>query len=214
MSVLLCSGHCQRNVRRCVRGASRGLLGGLCLVGALPQWRWPPGECALPAGHCAYFACPALATGCLRATASGRSTMWPLWPGRAHHTNSGSVSSAACKAESRRDLKPTKPAVRISDADRKRKILITGTGNLKCTMTLKKRPGRDKGESLRADRYRCIAGRCLYQIMSANTKVTKTKTALKQETYNLSDLKHDLHCGLSNLATRPRSHRDHHHRLQ
>jgi hypothetical protein len=31
--------------------------------------------------------------------------------------------------------------------------------------------------------------------MSANTKVTKTKTALKQETYNLSDLKLDLHCG-------------------
>ena len=32
--------------------------------------------------------------------------------------------------------------------------------------------------------------------MSAKTKVTKTKTALKQETYNLSDLKHDLqvHC--------------------
>jgi hypothetical protein len=28
--------------------------------------------------------------------------------------------------------------------------------------------------------------------MSAKTKVTKTKTALKQETYNLSDLKHDL----------------------
>ncbi len=29
--------------------------------------------------------------------------------------------------------------------------------------------------------------------MSAKTKVTKTKTALKQETYNLSDLKRDLH---------------------
>ncbi len=36
----------------------------------------------------------------------------------------------------------------------------------------------------------------LYQIMSAKPKVTvtKKKTALKQETYNLSDLKHDLHC--------------------
>jgi hypothetical protein len=46
---------------------------------------------------------------------------------------------------------------------------------------------RDKGESFRVDhgRYRCIEGRCLYQIMSANTKVTKTKTALKQETCNL-----------------------------
>jgi hypothetical protein len=41
-----------------------------------------------------------------------------------------------------------------------------------------------------------MKGRCptqaLYQVMSAKTKVTKTKTALKQETYNLSDLKHDL----------------------
>ena len=31
--------------------------------------------------------------------------------------------------------------------------------------------------------------------MSAKPKVTKTKTALKQETYNLSDLKHGLHQG-------------------
>jgi hypothetical protein len=59
---------------------------------------------------------------------------------------------------------------------------------------------REKGESFRVDRYRCIEGRCLHHIMSAKTKVTKTKTApegLKQdsETYNLSDLKHDLHCG-------------------
>ena len=36
--------------------------------------------------------------------------------------------------------------------------------------------------------------------MSAKTKVTKTKTALKQETYNLSDLKHDLHCGVVELG--------------
>ncbi len=52
---------------------------------------------------------------------------------------------------------------------------------------------REKGESFRVDRYRCIEGRGLlvHQIMSANPKVTKTKTALKQETYNLpvSDLK-------------------------
>ncbi len=34
----------------------------------------------------------------------------------------------------------------------------------------------------------------------AKTKVTKTKTALKQETYNLSDLKHDLHCGFVELV--------------
>ena len=35
--------------------------------------------------------------------------------------------------------------------------------------------------------------------MSAKPKVTKTKTAHKQETYNLSDLKHDLHCGFVEL---------------
>ncbi len=38
------------------------------------------------------------------------------------------------------------------------------------------------------------------EIMSAKTKVTKTKTALKQETYNLSDLKHDLHGGFVELG--------------
>ena len=59
---------------------------------------------------------------------------------------------------------------------------------------------REKGESFRVDRYRCIEGRSLHQIMSAKTKVTKTKTALKQETYNLSDLKHDLHCGFVELG--------------
>ena len=42
--------------------------------------------------------------------------------------------------------------------------------------------------------------RCLYQIMSTINKVTKTKTALKQETYNLSDLKHDLDCGFVELG--------------
>jgi hypothetical protein len=36
--------------------------------------------------------------------------------------------------------------------------------------------------------------------MSAKTKVTKTKTALKQETYTLSDLKHDPHCGCVELG--------------
>jgi hypothetical protein len=123
----------------------------------------------------------------------------------------------------RRNLKPTnlKPAVQISDADRKRKIILR-TGPLprgssavwvvpslkllpqrsssvirvtdKCTMTLKK--WREKGESFRVDRHRCIEGLWLSQVMSAKTKVMKTKTALKQETYNLnvSDLKHDLHC--------------------
>ncbi len=93
-------------------------------------------------------------------------------------------------------MKPTKPAIEISDADRKRKILITD----KCTMAFKKWREPEKGESFRVDRYRCIEGRCLHQIMSAKTKVTKTKTALKQETYNLSDLKHDLHCGFVELG--------------
>jgi hypothetical protein len=62
-------------------------------------------------------------------------------------------------------VKPTKPAIQISHADRhgKRKILITD----KCTMAFKK--CREKGESLRVDRCRCIEGRCLHQIMSAKT---------------------------------------------
>jgi hypothetical protein len=61
---------------------------------------------------------------------------------------------------------------------------------------------REKGESLRVDQFRCIEGRCLHQTMFAKTKVTKTKTALKQETYNLSDLrlKHDPHCGFVELG--------------
>jgi hypothetical protein len=103
-----------------------------------------------------------------------------------------SASSAKCKPESRN--KPTKPAIQISDADRRRRILITD----KCTTTFQQ--WREKGESFRVDRYRCIAGRCLCEIMSAKTKVTKTKTALRQETYNLSDLKHDLHCGFVELG--------------
>ena len=70
----------------------------------------------------------------------------------------------------------------------------------------------EKGGSFRVDpmsRHRCrielmtriqVQGRCLLvdHIMSAKTKVTKTKTAAltgKQETYNLSD----LHCGFVEL---------------
>ncbi len=83
----------------------------------------------------------------------------------------------------RRNVKPTG----TQHADRRRQILITD----ECTMTFRK--WRHKGESFRPRRVdRCslrrIEGRCLYQIMSAKTKVTKTKTALKQETYNLTDL--------------------------
>ncbi len=36
--------------------------------------------------------------------------------------------------------------------------------------------------------------------MSEKIKVTKTKTALKQEPYNPSDLKHDLQCGFVELG--------------
>ena len=43
------------------------------------------------------------------------------------------TASATCKPESKRNLKPTKPAIQISDADRKRKIVIT----VKCTMAFK-----------------------------------------------------------------------------
>jgi hypothetical protein len=68
-------------------------------------------------------------------------------------------------------------------------------------MAFKKWREKLEGESFRVDRYQCrIEGHCLHQIMSAKTKVTKTKTALKQETYNLSDLKHDLHCGFVELG--------------
>ncbi len=88
-------------------------------------------------------------------------------------------ASATCKPASRRNLKPTKPTIQISDADRKRKIMILITDNLKCTMVLKK--WREKGASFRVDRYRFIEGRCLHQIMSAKTKVTKTKTAIKPQ---------------------------------
>ena len=54
------------------------------------------------------------------------------------------------------------------------KILITN----KCTMTRTLKKWREKGESLRVDRYRCIEGRCLHQIMSAKTKVKKRTSAI------------------------------------
>ena len=61
-----------------------------------------------------------------------------------------SVTSEACKPESRRNPKPTEPAVQISDANRKRKILIAD----KYTMALRLKKNQDggppdKGESLR-----------------------------------------------------------------
>ena len=36
--------------------------------------------------------------------------------------------------------------------------------------------------------------------MSAKAKVTETKTAIKQEPYNMSDVKHDLQCGFVELG--------------
>jgi hypothetical protein len=76
------------------------------------------------------------------------------------------------------------------------KILITD----KCTMTFKK--WRDKGESFRVDRCRCIAGCCLYQIISAKPKAVKRRPrASRKLAGNLqSDLKHDLHCGFVELG--------------
>jgi hypothetical protein len=68
----------------------------------------------------------------------------------------------------------------------------------KCTTTVKE--WLDKCESFRIHRYMFIAGRCLYQIMSEKIKVAKTKTAVKQKTYILSDLKHGLQCGFVELG--------------
>jgi hypothetical protein len=64
---------------------------------------------------------------------------------RAAASGASVTASATCKPESRRNLKPTKPAIEISDADRKRKILITD----KCTMALNLKKWREKGESFR-----------------------------------------------------------------
>ena len=61
--------------------------------------------------------------------------------------------------------------------------------------------GGKKGEFFRVIwYYQRIAGRCLNLVMSEKTKVTKTKTAIKQEPYSLSDLKHDLQCGFVKLG--------------
>ena len=85
-------------------------------------------------------------------------------------------------------------AIQILDADRKRTILITD----KCTKSFA--AWRDKGESFRVDRYQQIAGRCLNLVMSEKTKVKRKKTAIKQEPYGLSDLKHDLKYGFVKLG--------------
>ena len=59
---------------------------------------------------------------------------------------------------------------------------------------------RDKTESVREGWYKCSAGRCLNLVMSERINITKTKTGIKQEPYNLSDLKHDLPCGYVELG--------------
>ncbi len=82
------------------------------------------------------------------ASASGES----ITPGRQH----------ANPSLERRNLKPTKPAVQISDADpgRKCKILITDTGKCTIMMTVTFKKWREKGESLESSPY-------IYQAMSA-----------------------------------------------
>jgi hypothetical protein len=106
-----------------------------------------------------------------------------------------SVTSATCKPESRRNLKPTKPAIEISDADRKRKILITD----KCTMTFKK--WREKGESFRVDRYRCNEGRRLSLSISNHVHNKQGyENEDRAQAGNVSDLKHDLDCGFVELG--------------
>ncbi len=72
---------------------------------------------------------------------------------------------------------PTKPAIQISDADRKRKILITD----KCTMALKK--WREKGESFRVDRYRRIEGR-KKQVFSLSLQGSSARSLPTQLTEN------------------------------
>jgi hypothetical protein len=94
------------------------------------------------------------------------------------------VGNIKPESESRRNLKPTKPAVQISDVDHRRKILITD----KCTTTF--REWRDKGESFRLDRYRCIhvavyIKSCL-QRPRLRKRGPRSLASLEQEPYNLS----------------------------
>jgi hypothetical protein len=59
--------------------------------------------------------------------------------------------------------------------------LITG----KCARNFTEWKGKLEGESAGpgADRYRRMAGRCLYKAMCETIKVTKTKTAVNKEAY-------------------------------
>jgi hypothetical protein len=118
---------------------------------------WPPRP-ALPTAKCG----SRWHLRCRRPAASGRSGV----------LRAGSLRPCFCRLASVKFNEPypacaealsppNLSAVQISDADRRRQILMTD----KCTMTLKK--WRDKGDFFRVDRYRCIEGRCLYQIMSA-----------------------------------------------
>ena len=121
----------------------------------------------------------------------------PEQPGRASAVVPASTNTSGPRIVRKAKPNPAKRAkraVRISDSDRRRKIVITD----KCTVTLAK--WREKGESFRVDRYTRIAGRCLWQVMSSKTKIRRTRTARREETYNLSDLKHDLRCGFVELG--------------
>jgi hypothetical protein len=62
------------------------------------------------------------------------------------------------KGKSQCKIQPIKPAIQISDADRRRRILTSD----ECTMSYTEWDGStDKGESFRVDQYKRTAGRCL-----------------------------------------------------
>jgi hypothetical protein len=104
-------------------------------------------------------------------------------------------------------LKPTKPAVQISDADRGRKLLIN---HRQMHQDLSSRHGaRDRGEFVRVDQCKCIQScRSLWlsiiiisNLIHASVRKhqgyeNEDRADLKQpeETCNLSDLKHAMQC--------------------
>ena len=100
-------------------------------------------------------------------------------------------------------MKPTKPAIQISDADRQRKILIT----VKCIMAFKK--WREKASPSGKIGTGALKVAVYIKSCPQKPRLQKTKTALKQETYNLSDLKHDPHCGFVEQVWRLGTSRSH-----
>ncbi len=115
------------------------------------------------------------------------------------------MASATCKPESRRNLKPTKPAIQISDADRKRIChgKIPGLITDKYTMAFKFKKWQEKGES-----FGLLLGRPVpvhWRSLSPSSHVRKNQGYENEDraqagNVNLSDLKHDLHCGFVELG--------------